>query len=312
MAQWKKIIVSGSQADLAVASASLAVVVGANGYQQITPSQSTTKLTGSFSGSFVGVATLPQLTQGTGITAFTYDGSTARTITISGSSALANNVLTKWNSADGKFVNSSFNDDGTKVSGSTSLQFSGANSSLTGSFTGTFAGDGSSLTGLVSTLGITGSDNSTGTVSLKTQNLTITGVANEIDTTVSGQTVTIGLPNSVNITSDLTVGGDLRVNGNLTYLNVSQLAIEDRFILLSSGSTSANDAGLVVDFGGGSGSVFAYDAGTSRWGLTGSFNASGSAYTPDAYVASVVTSDIVAYQQTGNIRVEGGEIYIYV
>jgi hypothetical protein len=316
MAQWKKIIVSGSNADLAIVSASNAIVVGASGYNVIGTNQSNTKLSGSFTGSFVGTfvgtSNLPDLTQGTGIVPFTYDGASTATIAVSGAAALSNNVLTKWNSADGKFVNTSINDDGTKVSGSTSLQFSGANSSLTGSFTGTFAGDGSSLTGLVSTLGITGSDSTTGTVSLKTQNLTITGVSNEINTTVSGQTVTIGLPDNVSITSDLTVGGDLRVNGNLTYLNVANLAIEDKFILLSSGSTSAGDAGLVVDFGGGSGSVFAYDAGTSRWGLTGSFNASGSAYTPDAYVASVVTSDIVAYQQVGNIRVEGGEIYIYV
>lgn len=244
-----------------------------------------------------------------------------------------------------------------------------SNTVLSGSFTGSFVGDGAGLTGLVSTLGITGSDSSTGTVSLKTQNLTITGASNEIDTTVSGQTVTIGLVNNPVITGDITIGGntissstataielngsdvevrgdltvtgndikssagnsvftlsganatangnltvtgDLRVNGDLTYLNVANLAVEDKFILLGSGSTTPGDGGLVVDFGGGSGSVFAYDSATSRWGLTGSFNASGSAYTPDAYVASVVTSDIAAYQQVGNIRVESGEIYIYV
>ena len=244
-----------------------------------------------------------------------------------------------------------------------------SNTVLSGSFTGSFVGDGAGLTGLVSTLGITGSDSSTGTVSLKTQNLTITGASNEIDTTVSGQTVTIGLVNNPVITGDITIGGntissstataielngsdvevrgdltvtgndikssagnsvftlsganatangnltvtgDLRVNGDLTYLNVANLAVEDKFSLLGSGSTTPGDGGLVVDFGGGSGSVFAYDSATSRWGLTGSFNASGSAYTPDAYVASVVTSDIAAYQQVGNIRVESGEIYIYV
>jgi hypothetical protein len=318
MAQWKKIIVSGSNAELAIVSASNAIVVGANGYNVIGTNQSNTNLSGSFTGSFKGVfegtSNLPDLTQaaGGGITPFTYDGSTTATIAVSGAAELSANTIVKWNDTDNKFVNTSITDNGSVVSGATSLQFSGANSSLTGSFTGTFAGDGANLTGLVSTLGITGSDSSTGAVSLKTQNLTITGVANEINTTVSGQTVTIGLPDSVNITSDLTVGGNLNVNGDLTYLNVANLAIEDKFILLSSGSTSAGDAGLVVDFGGGSGSVFAYDAGASRWGLTGSFNASGSAYTPDAYVASVVTSDIAAYQKVGNIRVEAGEIYIYV
>ena len=318
MAQWKKIIVSGSNADLAIVSASNAIVVGAAGYNVIGTNQSNTNLSGSFTGSFKGTfegtSNLPDLTQtvGGGITPFTYDGSTATTIAVSGAAELSNNVIVKWDNTDNKFVNTSINDDGTNVSGSTSLQFSGANSSLTGSFTGTFVGEGSGLTGLVSTLNITGSDNSTGTVQLKTQDLTITGVANEINTTVSGQTVTIGLPDSVSITSDLTVGGNLNVNGDLTYLNVANLAVEDKFILLNSGSTNPDEAGLVVDTGNGVGYAFAFDAGESRWGFSGSFNSAATSFVPDAFVASVVTTDIPAYQKVGNIRIESGEIYIYV
>ncbi len=318
MAQWKKIIVSGSNADLAIVSASNAIVVGAAGYNVIGTNQSNTTLSGSFTGSFKGTfdgtSNLPDLTQaaGGGITPFTYDGSTTATIAVSGAAQLSANTIVKWDDTDNKFVNTSITDNGTIVGGTTSLQFSGANSSLTGSFTGTFAGDGANLTGLVSTLGITGSDSSTGTVQLKTQNLTITGVANEINTTVSGQTVTIGLPDSVSITSDLTVGGNLNVNGDLTYINVANLAVEDKFILLNSGSTNPDEAGLVVDEGNGIGHAFAFDAGNLRWGFSGSFDSTATSFAPDAYVASVVTTDIPAYQQVGNIRVEAGEIYIYV
>ncbi len=318
MAQWKKIIVSGSNADLAIVSASNAIVVGAAGYNVIGTDQSNTTLSGSFTGSFKGTfdgtSNLPDLTQaaGGGITPFTYDGSTTATIAVSGAAQLSANTIVKWDDTDNKFVNTSITDNGTIVGGTTSLQFSGANSSLTGSFTGTFAGDGANLTGLVSTLGITGSDSSTGTVQLKTQNLTITGVANEINTTVSGQTVTIGLPDSVSITSDLTVGGNLNVNGDLTYINVANLAVEDKFILLNSGSTNPDEAGLVVDEGNGIGHAFAFDAGNLRWGFSGSFDSTATSFAPDAYVASVVTTDIPAYQQVGNIRVEAGEIYIYV
>jgi hypothetical protein len=318
MAQWKKIIVSGSNADLAIVSASNAIVVGAAGYNVIGTDQSNTTLSGSFTGSFKGTfdgtSNLPDLTQaaGGGITPFTYDGSTTATIAVSGAAQLSANTIVKWDDTDNKFINTSITDNGTIVGGTTSLQFSGANSSLTGSFTGTFAGDGANLTGLVSTLGITGSDSSTGTVQLKTQNLTITGVANEINTTVSGQTVTIGLPDSVSITSDLTVGGNLNVNGDLTYINVANLAVEDKFILLNSGSTNPDEAGLVVDEGNGIGHAFAFDAGNLRWGFSGSFDSTATSFAPDAYVASVVTTDIPAYQQVGNIRVEAGEIYIYV
>ncbi len=53
-----------------------------------------------------------------------------------------------------------------------------------------FSGDGSNLTGIVTNLNITGSDGGTGTVSLKTQALTVDGT-NGIAATVSGQTITI-------------------------------------------------------------------------------------------------------------------------
>ena len=52
MATWKKVIVSGSSAELLNVTASSGVLVGTN--QQITTSPSTTQLSGSFSGSFFG------------------------------------------------------------------------------------------------------------------------------------------------------------------------------------------------------------------------------------------------------------------
>mgnify|MGYP003334428000 CR=1 FL=1 len=52
MATWKKVIVSGSQAELAAVSASSGVLVGTN--QAITTTQAGTFLTGSFTGSFKG------------------------------------------------------------------------------------------------------------------------------------------------------------------------------------------------------------------------------------------------------------------
>lgn len=51
-------------------------------------------------------------------------------------------------------------------------------------------------------------DTGTGVVNLDTQNLSITGTANEIETSASSQTLQIGLPDSVTITNNLTVGSD--------------------------------------------------------------------------------------------------------
>jgi hypothetical protein len=48
-------------------------------------------------------------------------------------------------------------------------------------------------------------DSGTGAVDLDSQSLTIAGTANEIETSASGQTITIGLPNNVNVAGNLTV-----------------------------------------------------------------------------------------------------------
>ena len=48
-------------------------------------------------------------------------------------------------------------------------------------------------------------DSGTGAVDLDSQSLTIAGTANEVETSASGQTITIGLPNTVNITTQLDV-----------------------------------------------------------------------------------------------------------
>jgi hypothetical protein len=75
------------------------------------------------------------LSQGTGVTAFTFNGSSAQTVAVSGASSLSSNRLSKWTGA--AFANSSLTDNGTTITGTTSIQLSGANSSLTGSLRGT-------------------------------------------------------------------------------------------------------------------------------------------------------------------------------
>ena len=116
------------------------------------------------------------------------------------------------------------------------------------------------------------------------------------------------------IQGDVTVGGNLIVEGDTIQQQVSNLNIEDRFILLNSGSASG-DGGLIVQTEShNAGVVYGYDDDESRWGFQQGtkLSATGSAIAPDAYASAVVTSDDANYQKNGNIRVEGGEIYIYV
>jgi hypothetical protein len=172
MATWKKVIVSGSSAELAALKVdnltSGNVVIGGgsagnltttaiNGTGNIVATTGASGLvhsgsfSGSFQGNFVGTTNLPDLTQGTGITAFTYDGSTTATVSLKNAGSLTNNVLQKWDSGNGQFTNASLTDDGTTISGATSLQLTGASSNLSGSFSGSFQGDGAGLTGVTAT-----------------------------------------------------------------------------------------------------------------------------------------------------------------
>jgi len=126
---------------------------------------------------------------------------------------------------------------------------------------------------------------------------------------------TIGASTSeITIGDNLTVVGNLTVQGDTVQQQIANLNVEDRFILLNSGS-AAGDGGLVVQTEStNDGVAFAYDDSESRWGFQQGTKLSGdaTAVAPDAYASAVVTSDDSNYQKNGNIRVEGGEIYIYV
>ena len=346
MATWKKVIVSGSAGEFTSVTSSVLtndnlVIAGAGGALEnsgLTYNGSTLNLgsaqvqaagfSGSFSGSFQGngsgltgvVATNPNsISQGAGIVPFSYNGLTAQTVAVSGAAALSDDAITKWDSNDGKFINSSLTDNGTVITGATSIQLSGANSSLTGSFTGSFAGDGSGITGIAANLNFSGSTGN-GTVALKTQTFTVTGTANEIETSAAGQTLTIGLPNDVTITQDLTVNRNLTVLGTASFQNTTNLEVSDRFVLFASGSNTTGDGGIVIQQATqNGGELFGYDSGVTRWGLTSSFSADQPSFTPDAFMAAVVIGSgtdpnaaPARYDAAGNIFIGTDEsIYIY-
>ncbi len=98
-------------------------------------------------------------------------------------------------------------------------------------------------------LGIAADSGSASTVSTS-QTLTISGTSNEIETSVSGQAITIGLPDDVTIGSDLTVTGNLTVNGTTTTLATNNSTVEDSLIELNNGATSnSNDLGFIFERG---------------------------------------------------------------
>lgn len=92
--------------------------------------------------------------------------------------------------------------------------------------------------------------NGTGTGSVSTaQTLTFNGTTNEIDVTVSGQSVTYGLPSDVTIGNNLTVTGNLYVNGSTTQVNTTSMTVEDRTIELGLVNGSAPSSATTWDLG---------------------------------------------------------------
>ena len=143
------------------------------------------------------------------------------------------------------------------------------------------------------TLGINADTGGPSTVATS-QTLTVSGTANEVNTSVSGQTITVGLPDSVTVTtalttptvnvtnlkandgttaititnstgavginSNLTVLGDLFVNGTTTQINTNSLTVEDRTIDLGIVSGAAPSSDTTWDLG----ILFNYHATTAK------------------------------------------------
>ena len=203
------------------------------------------------------------------------------------------------------------------------------NIGATGSFTGSFTGDGSGLTGLVSTLNIGVKENAADastedvTIDLLSDTLVIQGVANETEVNSAGDVITIGLPDDVTIGNDLTVTGDLTVLGTRTELNVANLNVEDKFIMVNSGSAGGDeDMGLI--FGGtdgtiNSGKAIYYDGGDDKFGFSTEIASDAVAGTLSSYIGAIEVSatapvdGTVGLQGVGTIHVNTAneEIYIY-
>ena len=71
------------------------------------------------------------------------------------------------------------------------------------------------------------------------ETVTIQGTASEVEVSSSSasRTLTIGLPNDVTIGNDLVVTGDLTVQGSTTTLSTTEVAVEDKNIVLGNTGT---------------------------------------------------------------------------
>ena len=116
-------------------------------------------------------------------------------------------------------------------------------------------------------------DSGTGAVDLDSQVFVINGTANEVNTSASNNTLTIGLPQDVTIGQDLTVNrnavitGNLTVNGTTVTNATTNTTITDNLIELNSGAGSnANDCGILIERGStGDNAIIAWDESADKF-----------------------------------------------
>src|SRR6056300_893110 len=104
--------------------------------------------------------------------------------------------------------------------------------------------------------------------------LTVQGTTNEIETSVSGDTITVGLPDDVTVGNNLTVTGDLTVNGTTTTLATTNSTVTDTLIELGNGTTGTpgNDSGIVIERGDADNAFIGFDESADKFIVgTGSF-----------------------------------------
>ena len=230
----------------------------------------------------------------TGNAGLTFDGTTLRatalsatTLSGSGTALTTNFTLSAGGDVDGATVNV------TALNGTYSLNLEltnvlttspGSYGSQTSFPTFVVDEDGrltSAAEVTIATTLSTAGDSTTGDVDLLTETLSVIGTANEIETAASNNVITIGLPNDVTITGDLTVNGndindssgssaitfdgsrnttaqgnltvvgDFTVNGNTTTQNVSTVLVEDPVIKLANGNSADSlDIGFYGEYVG--------------------------------------------------------------
>lgn len=319
-ATWRKVIVSGSNAQLATVTASVALQVGTNQY--ITTSPTNTYLSGSFSGSFFG--------NGSGLTNVTAtavfptnaktDLATTDQIYINDGAnkyVTYGNLVTDLAGSGQATSNLTTTDTGDSLALTSQITITGAS----GSFSGSFFGNGNGLTnilyssltsipnGIVS--GSSLASSTQGQVTLTTNNVAVITNLNSLQATdsptfanVNANAASFGLATSTataiqigDSSATITIPGNLTVNGTTTVVNTTNTVVKDQFILLNSGSTGTTDGGIIV---GNSATINIGEAlywennpaTTGRWSIASGIDATSTSITANSYLVTVSGSTV--------------------
>lgn len=164
----------------------------------------------------------------------------------------------------------------TSISGDTLTLVAGSGIQITTNATTDSVTIASTLGGGTVTSITPAADSGTGTAITSSGTITVSGTANEVETSVSGTTITVGLPNNVTIGGVLTVTGNLIVNGTTTTVNSTTVTIDDPVFTLGGDTAPSSDDNLDrgIDFRWHNGTVaklgfFGWDDSRAAFALWG-------------------------------------------
>lgn len=114
------------------------------------------------------------------------------------------------------------------------------------------------------------SDGTTDTTLNTGGTLTIQGTDNEVEVVNSNNTLTVGLPDDVNIAGNVVISGDLTVQGDNVILNTETLTVDDNIIVLNNNVSAAptENAGIEVERGTSDNVSIRWNEGSDRWQFT--------------------------------------------
>lgn len=262
MASWKKIIVSGSSANfssLQVSNLSSSQVVIGGGENILT----TVPINGS--------GNILATTGGTGVSMTgSFTGSFFGNSTSASNAQTASNIFPAiLNNVNNYVLTATGNGN---INGESNLIFNGTN------------------------LILTGSEYISGNLNVDGGNINTTSSIFNIVTSVSSVVNIGGSSTQVNVPGNLTVSGDLSVDGTTTFINTQNLYIKDRFVEIASGSTTLVDSGIISQYNAaGSGSTIFLSSTPGNYGrfaVAYDIIGTSTSVIPDEYITTVKINQI--------------------
>ena len=191
------------------------------------------------------------------------------------------------------------------LSGNTAYTFPAA--AINGNYLQTDTNGVLSWAALSTNLTIAADSGSNDTVAVGTDTLTFEGTTNEIETTVSNNKITVGLPTNV------TISGNLTVSGTTTTVSSTTIEVADSLLALATGNGAAD----VIDIGfyglyDDSGSSNEYtglfrDATDKKWRLFNSLEVVPTT-TVNTGHSSYTVATLVAHLEDSAVAITGGSI----